>query len=406
MKQTYPFFLLLIFTMLIGLNHILAGTTENGKKTTSQPADTTKVIKVQAPPPQMLNFPVFSDVCKIRLNSYAQVRYQYYPPDNFDPNNPSTTTPPSSFDLRNARIILNGNPLRNISYRIQVDFAPPTVRALDAYAAYTVNTYIKFTVGQQKVPLSWESLRTDYNIQSISRSQVVEALTGRSKDVLGTTYTISSGVITGTTNTNFNGRDLGVLASGAIPNKNLGTNWIEYSLGVFQGQGINLTDKNKSKDIAGRLVVYPIKQLSIGGSFYSGSDVYGIDQKHSKDRNRDGFDISYAGDRILATFEYLHGLDSAKTENAKSAYGSKSGYYGMVEGFIVPKKLSALGKYDWYNPNTSVTDNTKETTIYSIALNYYFAPYTKFQLQYDFKHENNGAQIKNDLLSAQMQVYF
>lgn len=346
------------------------------------PTDSPK--KEQAPPPQMLTFPISSITAKMTLNGYSQVRYQY----NF--TDPDLGKPANGFDIRNARLILRGTVLKNFGYNFQCDFAPPTVRLMDASASYTFNKFAKITAGQQKAPLSYESLRTDYDIHSMSRSQVVEALTARSKDVIATANS--------TTAVNNNGRDIGVLFSGGIPNNALtNINWVDYSVGVFNGSGINVSDADAHKDIAGRVVVHPIKNFQVGGSFYNGKATYGGDKKTPKDRNRFGFDAAYEdGKRIYAAVEYLQGVDSTT---------KKGGYYGMVEGYIIPKKFAALVKYDSYDPNM---DKDKDaTSVISFALNYYWAQFTKIQIQYDVRHEDGAdTQKKNDLLSIQAQVFF
>lgn len=339
--------------------------------------------KEQAPPPQMLTFPISSITAKMTLNGYSQVRYQY----NF--TDPALGKPANGFDIRNARLFLRGTVLKNLSYNFQADFAPPTVRLMDATAVYTYNKFAKLTVGQQKAPISYESLRTDYDIHSINRSQAVEALTARSRDVLATANS--------TTAVNNNGRDIGLLFSGGIPNAATNSNWVDYSLGLFNGSGINVSDADAHKDIAGRVVVRPIKNLAIGGSFYNGKATYGADKKTPKDRNRFGFDVAYEdGKRIYAVFEYLQGVDSTT---------NKGGYYGLVEGYFIPKKFAALVKYDSYDPNM---DKDKDaTSVISFGLNYYFAQFTKIQLQYDIRHEDGAdTQKKNDLLSVQAQIFF
>ncbi|MBK9730107.1 MAG: hypothetical protein IPO83_02270 [Chitinophagaceae bacterium] len=345
------------------------------------PTDSPK--KEQAPPPQLVTFPISSITAKMTLNGYSQVRYQY----NF--TDPDLGKPANGFDIRNARLFLRGTVLKNFSYNFQADFAPPTVRLMDATAAYTFNKFAKITVGQQKAPLSYESLRTDYDIHSMSRSQAVEALTARSRDVLATANS--------TTAVNNNGRDIGILFSGGVPNAATNSNWVDYSIGVFNGSGINVSDADAHKDIAGRVVVRPIKNLGIGGSFYSGKATYGGDKKTPKDRNRFGFDVAYEdGKRIYAVVEYLQGEDSTI---------NKGGYYGLLEGYIIPKKFSALVKYDSYDPNM---DKDKDaTSVFSFGLNYYFATFTKFQIQYDVRHEDGAdTQKKNDLLSLQAQIFF
>jgi hypothetical protein len=370
----------LFFIILLQGSYIFAAAPDNLLTGDLPPANTVPVDSPKkappAPPAQMLTFPVISSIGKITLSSYAQARYQYY----FDEKTAS------NFDVRNARLIFNGNPFTKVSYRLQVDFAPPTVRLMDAYGAYAFNPFLKVSVGQQKVTLSYESLRTDYDIHSVSRSQVVEALTARSRDV-----------IAGSPAVNNNGRDIGVVVSGAIPNPNTEKNWVEYSAGVFNGSGINKTDADKHKDISGRVVVFPIKQLGIGGSVYQGKATYGADLTKPKDRNRFGFDAAFTTNRLLLNAEFLQGKDSATTKN---------GYYAQAEGFILPKKLAVLVKYDVYDPNSDKADDG--TTVYSFGLNWYFAAFTKIQLQYDYKREEGGEVIqkKNDLFSAQAQVYF
>lgn len=348
------------------------------------PEDTTKKKDPPPPPAQLISFPVSSITAKMTLNGYSQVRYQY----NLDDKDKHV----NSFDIRNARLFLRGTVLKNFGYNFQADFAPPTVRLMDASASYTFNKFAKVTVGQQKVTLSYESLRTDYDIHSVSRSQAVEALTARSRDVIATANS--------TTAVNNNGRDIGVVFSGGIPNMNLGGNatWVDYSAGVFNGSGINLSDADAAKDISARVVVHPIKNLGIGGSVYNGHATYGADKTTPKDRNRFGFDAAYDdGKRIYAAVEYLQGVDSTT---------KKGGYYGMVEGFILPKKFSALVKYDSYDPN--MDKDADATTVTSFALNFYFTPFfNKIQLQYDLRHEDGAeTQKKNDLISVQAQIFF
>jgi hypothetical protein len=166
---------------------------------------------------------------------------------------------------------------------------------------------------------------------------------------------------------------------------------------VFDGEGINVSDPDRHKDIAGRVVVHPIKGLQVGGSFYQGQATYGIDKKTPKDRNRLGFDAAYEdGKWIYAAAEYLSGTDSTT---------DKGGYYAMVEGYYIPKKGSILLKYDSYDPNKDKSNDA--TTITSVALNWYFAAYTKIQIQYDFVHEDGAeTQKKNNLLSIQGQIFF
>ena len=90
-----------------------------------------------------------------------------------------------------------------------------------------------------------ENLASSNKLEMIDRSQVVEALVARGKDVIG----------------NQNGRDIGIQIGGGFLKKN-GIPVIEYRLGFFNGSGINLADTaNDAKDIVGRLVINPVKGL-------------------------------------------------------------------------------------------------------------------------------------------------
>ncbi len=137
----------------------------------------------------------------------------------------------------------------------------------------------------------------------IDFSQAVDALVARGKDVIG----------------NQNGRDIGIQLGGVLL-KNGNNPLVEYRLGIFNGSGINMADTaNKAKDIAGRLIVNPLKGLSLGASYYNG---WGKAVKpaaefvgRSQTRNRFGMEVSYTTARLSLKGEYIQGKD-AKTKRA------------------------------------------------------------------------------------------
>lgn len=335
------------------------------------PVDSPK--KQQLPPPQMVTYPLSLASGKFRLSGYTQVRYQYF----------TDTLVNNGLDVRRARINIAGSPFRSFDYRIQIDFAP-TVRVLDVTAAYTLNSYLKITAGQQKIPFSLENILSSSAMESINRSQVVEALVNRSRDVISSTG-------------NNNGRDIGVLLSGAVKTKaEEPRSIIEYWAGVFNGTGINKPDNNRQVDLSGRLLVYPIKQLSIGGSYYNGSATYGIDMTEPKNRDRFGAELFFNTPRLTVRAEFIQGEDSATTRH---------GYYGQVAGFIIPEKLQAVLKYDFYDSNPKKADDA--STIYMAGLNWYFNKWAKIQVSYDMRREQvSDTQKDNDFFSAMVQLGF
>ncbi|MBI4972309.1 MAG: hypothetical protein HZC16_00645, partial [Candidatus Omnitrophica bacterium] len=112
----------------------------------------------------------------IKISGYTQVRYLQDKSKN------------DAFDIRRARLDLRGDITERWDYRTQVDFGGGTtssttgantysVKLLDAIIGYKVNPYLKLSIGQQKIPFSQENLASSPKLETINRSQVVEALT-------------------------------------------------------------------------------------------------------------------------------------------------------------------------------------------------------------------------------------
>jgi hypothetical protein len=166
------------------------------KLVTQEEADSLRAdaaIKQQESDAKRKSFPVTAGK-NILLAGYTQVRYQ----------NLEEAGKKSGFDIRRARLDVKGNISPYFGYRLQTDFAGTSTGAfaklLDAYAEVKLADYFNLTIGQQKVALSYENQISDNKSESIDRSQVVEALVARGKDVIG----------------NHNGRDIGIQANGSF----------------------------------------------------------------------------------------------------------------------------------------------------------------------------------------------
>jgi phosphate-selective porin OprO and OprP len=306
---------------------------------------------------------------QMQLTGYSQVRYQTF----------QESGKHNGFDIRRARIDLKGSVTPFFSYRLQADLVDKP-KMIDAYGEIKLADYFSITAGQFKIPFSMENLTSSNKLEMIDRSQVVEALVARSKDVIG----------------NQNGRDIGIQIGGTfLKVKDMPV--IEYRLGVFNGSGINVADTaNNEKDISGRLILTPVKGFSFGGSFYSGwdkaikPDVAG----KSQTRNRFGGEVSYVVSRFSLKGEYIAGKDG-KTNRA--------GWYAQAGYFVIPQKLQVLGKYDVYDPNTSTSNNI--STNYVLGANYNFNSWSRLQAFYTIRNEE-GPAIKNNFLSIQYQIGF
>ncbi len=336
-------------------------------------------IAEQAKQAKVKSFPVSAGK-KIQLSAYTQIRYQQL----------EEAGKVDGFDIRRARVDLKGNLTPILLYRLQFDLAT-TAKLIDAYAEIDLNRYFNFTIGQAKIPFSLENVTSDSKLDFIDRSQGVEALVARSKDVIG----------------NQNGRDVGIQVGGALL-KLKDRPVLDYTLAVLDGAGINVVDNNERKDVSSRLILHPVSGLDIAGSYYNGSRFIpgsaavktngvittpAVDPK-SVERNRYGFDLNYEWKNLALRGEYINGTDDQI---------KREGYYFTVGYYFLQKKFQVLGRYDFYDANKAVAGDA--STWYVVAANYNFSPNIRLQANYTFKQEE-GTSISNNYAAVQFQIGF
>jgi len=294
------------------------------------------------------------------------------------------STKTNTFLLHRARLDVKGNISDDWSYEVYTEFAGVTPKLLDAYTTYKIADYLKVTAGQFKVPFSYESLVSDADLEFIDRTQVVNALAGRSTDVIG----------------NQNGRDIGGELTGSFAKLN-DHYLFDYYFAVVNGAGYDVTtDNNNHKDIAGRLAIHPIQNLTIAADFYHGIDLFTIAAGTAKAntynlRNRQGIDGRYVWKKLSLTAEYDKGTD---------AHLNRNGWYGQAAYFVWSNKLQLAARYDTFDPTQTIT--TDRTTDYTGGVNYFFNKWAKFTVDYVDAREQTATQIKNNLFEAQLQLTF
>jgi phosphate-selective porin len=283
----------------------------------------------------------------------------------------------NAFSLHRARLDVKGDISSRWNYEVYTEFAG-TTKLLDAYTTYKIADFLKVSAGQYKIAFSLESLIGDSQLEFIDRTQVVNALAGRSGDVIG----------------NQNGRDIGVWVSGNFAKIN-GLNLFDYTVALYNGAGYDVTaDNNNRKDVAVRLGIHPIRNLVISGDIYRGLANYGTPARNQS-RNRYGFDGRYTIGGLALQAEYDHGTDGIIQRN---------GWYGQASYFVLPKHLQLAARYDTYDPNEAATTKVR-TNYYYYAVNYFFNDWTKLAVNYIDKHEP-VTQVKNNLFEVQLQVAF
>ena len=266
----------------------------------------------------------------------------------------------STFDIRRARLDVKGNINKTFDYRLHAEFAA-TPKILDAQIGAKIKPYFNVQVGQFKIPLSLENAYSPLTLECIDNALAITKLVAY-EDVA---------------NINANGRDIGVMVYGGVF-KREGYNILDYSIGVFNGAGINNRDNNKSKDVVARVNVNPIKPITLSVSGYLGEAYLNDSTKHAT-RNRLGFGVRYDDKKWLFRSEYLYGI----THKMESM-----GIYAVL-GYTFFGKLQPLLRFDCFHQDTK-SISTREID-YMAGINYWFiSQKAGLQLNFTYKTFNDS----------------
>jgi len=289
-----------------------------------------------------------------RLSGYTQFLYTYWDKGT------------DSFLVPRARLTLSGELLKNVRFRIQID-GVKSPALIDANVDFLFNPAYGLRIGQYYVPISLENNTSDAEMDTILRSQVVNAL-APSRD-LGS-----------------QGRDIGAMFMGRY-------SIAEYYLGVFNGAGINKLDTNKAKDLAARLILHPLESLALGGSFYKGRN----------NPVQNGPDLTR--DRVALEASWMTGKFSLKGEfiSAKDDLTSKSGWYLQGGYFVLPMKLQALIKWDTFDKDRDASAD--RTDLFTLGVNWFLWEKTKLMVNYNL-YRKEGEGTTNQAISVQFQAAF
>jgi len=270
----------------------------------------------------------------LKLGAYTQAGYTHWEEGR------------EGFRIRKARVILKGDILKNINYKLQIDAVQSPV-LLDAKIGINLSPYAKLLFGQFKIPFSIENLISGSELDTINRSNTVKYLCP-GRDI------------------GAKGRDIGITVNGKYSN-------LEYTLGVFNVSGINKIDTNNKLDIAGRLVYIPFRSLSIGFSHYNGR--YSPDLSVPvMNKDRTGVDIFFIRDRSSLKGEYIFARDG---QTERYGWYIQGGYY------LIQKKLEAIVKHDTFDRNMAIQED--HIVVITLGLNYFFSGKTKFQINYEYR---------------------
>jgi len=336
----------------------------------------------------------------LSLSGYTQVVYQ-----NFE--HPVVGKITDGFSIKRARLDFQGHFASRFDYRVLVDFVgqsgangtAPTGGQLispflvEAYITYKPFDWLNVKAGQMIVQFSQENITQDRNLDMIERSQVVNALVARKGDA-------ANGLVDSIGNQN--GRDIGIQINGSLFRLE-GRHLIDYYIQLLDGAGINTLDNNQSKDVDTRVVLHPLRFLSLGGSYYDGFDRFTGSPTKDQLRSRWGLEADLELNALSVKGEYVHGQDGSTNLKMGTVATLHQGWYGQVGYFILPRHLQGVFRYDWYDPNTAKTQ--VNSTYYDFGLNYFFNVWTKVQVYYSLRNQQ-GSAINNNMFEAQLQLAF
>ena len=353
----------------------------NGNENTTGNESETTDITILAPRDS-----VSSQTPKILRDMKPTMKFGGYIIGKFNWRDEDNTEENGGFDLRFLRLYVDGKVYQDFYYKFQLEVngAPGEdkgPRIVDAFVEWQKFDCFRVKMGQFKRSFGFENPYSPLNVGLGTYSQATMKLA-------------SIGDRNGEHKSS--GRDLGLQVQGDLFPAEDGHKWLHYQIGVFNGQGINHTDKDKQKDLIGGLWISPIKNLCIGGFGWNGTYVNekynanapGNTQKKVK-RVRWGAGVKYERDWSVRG-EYMSSVGGVTTDVTQPR---RSDAWYATLGAPVMKNLKIYGRYDCYR--AAKTWNSLKTD-YGLAANYYLGKNLIFQLNYTFTDDRSRQNTAKD----------
>lgn len=281
---------------------------------------------------------------------------------------------PDEFRIRRTEIKLYGDVVPSVKYTIMFDPAKIQTRfpkagsdgraiadrdiLQDAYFTLDFLPHHQIDMGQFKIPVVEEGLRSSVKLDFVERSLIARTFSDR--------------------------RDIGVQLRGQWK-------YLYYQLAALNGEELNAKDENNDKDLVFRLIGTPLKGLELGGSYYAGVKDMGA-KAGDAEKRRQGLEFRFDRWNWATKFEYLW---------ANDANVNKRGWYAQT-GYTLWKELQPIVRYEVFDPdaNGSRRAGNKERDL-TFGLNWFLAGHnTKFQINYTIRDEGRNEKSNNQVLTA------
>lgn len=329
-------------------------------------------------------------VKNIKFSGYGMLQYQGQDKEGAHTN---------SFNLRLARFILDGK-IGDFDWRAQIQGTnakgpgEPTVQLVDLYAEWAKHPEFKIRAGQFKRAFTFENPTHPITQGWRGYADVINRLSGFGDR----TGEKSSG-----------GRDIGIQVAGDILRNTSGRKLLHYQIGIYNGEGINRSDKNNQKDIIGGLWIMPVKGMRVGAFGWHGSHGGMITKDGENENvplNRYCLSAEYDKDQYTFRTEYIHsqgwGTGVIGSNKINEALGDKAdGWY--VSGIVplIKSKLHAKARYQSYRVSAEWGSSVNQV---ECGLNYFFTKNLELHLEYS--HVNDRTQAKHNYNLIDMELDF
>jgi len=300
----------------------------------------------------------------------------------------------STFRLRRAELSVKGEIVpKQVAYAVMID--PAKVREFntvtvsgpmgdvkvrqpvsavsvlqDFFITYT-NKYADASIGQFKIPVSWEGYNSSSKLILPERAIVSSAFGDK--------------------------RDLGVRIAKMFPK------W-GYSFGLFNGAGLNNLDDNNQKDISLRLEVYPIKGLTIGGVTYD--SLFQRELASSKDRWEG--DVRYEQGPYLVQAEYIRARDGGVSARVTGQGAYLAFGYTIEDKVLGSGSLQPVVRVGFFDSNVDAdvpATGADEVVHYDVGVNYYLSGH-EMKLQGSYQRQQFDDKTANNQVIVAAQVAY
>ena len=276
----------------------------------------------------------------------------------------------NTFYIKRARIALAGELYQSkrfgkFEYKVQAELAG-SPKLMDYFIKWTVRDEIGFQFGQFKNPLTVENSEyAPLKLEMIDYSLVVQRFARMStSDLIG----ISSG-----------GRDMGFQFYGNWFRMSDGHALVRYNVGLFNGCGINKSDDDRCKNFMARVMIFPLKDLSIAGSYERRiGHMDEVPIYHDYDYrilDRYGVAVTYDSKIGWLRTEYMAGHTNGW--RAEGAY--------ITAGYRITPTFNVGARYDYFTTNSRIAGY--EQQYITVGTSWHPFPRLRLQLNYMRKKE-------------------